>query len=209
VDCTANEELCARFEVKGYPHIMVFGRDKKKPRPYEGPRTASDIVSAGLKLLETDGVPPEVEQLLGSDGFTAACTASGRQACLLAFLPAIIDTTAAARTRSLEILSKGAGAFMSRPWGWAWLEAGAQPALEAALGVSQYPSVVMVNAKKGVASRMRSALSDANLKEFLNVVPHAEPVTLPDASSLGTTQAWDGKDAPPPETVDEIPLDEL
>lgn len=209
VDCTAEEQLCARFEVKGYPHIMVFGRDKAKPRVYDGPRSASDIVSFGLKLLETDGLPPEVSQLLSGEQFASECTAAGRQACVLAFLPAIIDTTAAARTRSLDTLGKGAGAFASRPWGWAWLEAGSQPALEASLGVSQYPSVVMLNAKKGVASRMRAALSDANLKEFLNVVPHAEPVTLPDAGALATSQPWDGKDAPPPQVEDEIPLDEL
>lgn len=187
----------------------MFGRDKSKPRVYDGPRTASEIVSFGLKLLETDGAPPEVSQLLSGEQYGAACTAQGRQACVLAFLPHIQDTTAASRKRSLEALGASAGAFASRPWGWAWLEAGAQPELETALGVSQFPSVVMVNAKKGVASRMKAALSGPNLKEFLNLVPNAEPVVLPQADGLVATEPWDGQDAPPPQLEDEIPLDEL
>ena len=209
VDCTANEELCGRFDVKGYPHILVFGRDKGKPKVYDGPRTASEIVSFGLKLLETDGAPPEVAQLLSGEQYGAACTATGRQACVLAFLPHIQDTSAAARKRSLEALSASAGSFASRPWGWAWLEAGAQPELETALGVSQFPSVVMVNAKKAVASRMKAALSGPNLKEFLNHLPSAEPVSLPSVDGLAATAPWDGQDAPPPQLEEEIPLDEL
>ncbi len=194
---------------QGYPTILVFGRDKHAHKSYDGGRTASDIVAFGGKLLETEGAPPEVPQLLGADDYAAACTASGRQACVLAFVPHIMDASASARNRTLSVLVKGAAAFASRPWGWAWLEAGAQPKLEQALGVSQFPAVAMINANKGVSALMRAALSLENLKEFLNVVKGAAPVTLPAAAELAATQPWDGKDAPPPELEDEFSLDEL
>jgi len=43
VDCTEHQELCGRFDVRGYPTLVFFkGGDK---RPYDGPRTAEGIVS--------------------------------------------------------------------------------------------------------------------------------------------------------------------
>jgi protein disulfide-isomerase A6 len=209
VDCTANEALCSRFGVSGYPSILVFGRDKSAHSPYEGPRTSAGVQAFAARLLETDGAPPEVPQLLGSEGYAAACTASGRQACVLAFLPHILDSSASARNRTLATLIKSAGAFAGRPWGWAWLEAAAQPELERALGVSQFPAVAMLNANKQVSSLMRASLSADNVKDFLNTLPGAAPVTLPAQELLATTQPWDGKDAEVPEMVDEFSLDEL
>ena len=206
VDCTAHESLCGQYDVKGFPTILVFGRDKTSPQTYDGPRNAEGIVSYASGRAAKEGPPPEVPQLVAPAGYEAAC--ASRQACVLAFLPHIMDTNAAGRNRSLAVLQTGAAAFASRPWGFAWSEAGAQPALEKALGVGSYPAVAMLNTKKQVASLMRQSLSDSNLKEFLNVLPGAAPVTLPDAPVVAA-ERWDGKDAPPPEEVDEFDLSEL
>ena len=206
VDCTAHESLCGKYDVKGFPTILAFGRDKSQPQPYEGARNAEGIVSYAAGRAAKEGPPPEVPQLLAPAGFETACTS--RQACVLAFLPHILDATAVGRNRSLAVLQTAAGSFASRPWGFAWSEAGAQPALEQALGVGSYPTVAMLNVKKSVASVMRSALSEANLKEFLNILPGAAPVTLPEAPVV-KAEAWDGKDAPPPEMEDEFDLEDL
>ena len=206
VDCTAHESLCGKYDVKGFPTILAFGRDKTSPQTYDGPRNAEGIVSYASGRAAKEGPPPEVPQLVAPAGYEAAC--ASRQACVLAFLPHIMDTNAAGRNRSLAVLQTGAAAFASRPWGFAWSEAGAQPALEKALGVGSYPAVAMLNTKKQVASLMRQSLSDSNLKEFLNVLPGAAPVTLPDAPVVAA-ERWDGKDAPPPEEVDEFDLSEL
>jgi len=230
VDCTAHESLCGKYEVKGasrpplvtphhhaisrvqlclsgFPTILVFGRDKASPQPYEGPRTADGIVEFAAGRAAKEGPPPQVPQLLSPAVFETAC--ASRQACVLAFLPHILDAGASGRNRSLAILQTGAATFASRPWGFAWSQGGAQPALEKALGGGSFPAVAMLNVKKGVASLMRSALSDANLKEFLNVLPGAGTVTLPDGAVVAV-EKWDGKDAPPPEMeVDEFDLSEL
>jgi protein disulfide-isomerase A6 len=52
-----------RFNVQGFPTILVFGADKDIPIPYEGARTASAIESFALEQLETNVAPPEVTEL--------------------------------------------------------------------------------------------------------------------------------------------------
>jgi protein disulfide-isomerase A6 len=53
----------SRFNVQGFPTILVFGADKDTPIPYEGARTASAIESFALEQLETNVAPPEVTEL--------------------------------------------------------------------------------------------------------------------------------------------------
>lgn len=52
-----------RFNVQGFPTILVFGADKDHPIPYEGARSASAIESFSLEQLETNVSPPEVTEL--------------------------------------------------------------------------------------------------------------------------------------------------
>lgn len=53
----------SRYNVQGFPTILVFGADKESPVTYEGARTASAIESFGLEQLETNVAPPEVVEL--------------------------------------------------------------------------------------------------------------------------------------------------
>jgi len=53
VDATAHQGLGNRFEVQGYPTILVFGANKNKPEPYEGGRTSNDIVKAAMKAAQS------------------------------------------------------------------------------------------------------------------------------------------------------------
>lgn len=55
----------SRFNVQGFPTILVFGADKDKPSSYDGARTASAIESFALDQLETNVSPPEVTELTG------------------------------------------------------------------------------------------------------------------------------------------------
>lgn len=60
-----SQSLMSRFNVQGFPTILVFGADKENPTPYEGARTASGIESFAIKELETNVAPPEVTELTG------------------------------------------------------------------------------------------------------------------------------------------------
>lgn len=57
------QSLMSRYNVQGFPTIMVFGADKDSPFPYEGARTASAIESFALEQLEANAAPPEVTEL--------------------------------------------------------------------------------------------------------------------------------------------------
>lgn len=57
------QSLMSRFNVQGFPTILVFGADKDSPFPYEGARSASAIESFALDQLETNSAPPEVTEL--------------------------------------------------------------------------------------------------------------------------------------------------
>lgn len=53
----------SKFNVQGFPTILIFGADKENPVPYEGARTASAIESFALEQLENNVGPPEVAEL--------------------------------------------------------------------------------------------------------------------------------------------------
>lgn len=53
----------SRFNVQGFPTILVFGDDKKSPFVYEGVRTAAAIESFALEQLEAR--PVEIVELTG------------------------------------------------------------------------------------------------------------------------------------------------
>ena len=63
-----DQSLMSRFNVQGFPTILVFGADKDSPIPYESARTASAIESFALEQLETNVAPPEVSELTGPVG---------------------------------------------------------------------------------------------------------------------------------------------
>ena len=59
------QSLMSRYNVQGFPTILLFGADKDSPIPYEGARSASAIESFALEQLETNIAPPEVTELTG------------------------------------------------------------------------------------------------------------------------------------------------
>jgi hypothetical protein len=63
VDCTVETSLASKYDVKGFPTILVFGADKQSPQPYEEGRTALAIESYALRVLEMTAVAPEVVEL--------------------------------------------------------------------------------------------------------------------------------------------------
>ncbi|CAJ1055986.1 protein disulfide-isomerase A3 [Xyrichtys novacula] len=56
VDCTANNNVCSKYGVSGYPTLKIF-RDGEESGPYDGPRTADGIVS----FLKKQAGPASVE----------------------------------------------------------------------------------------------------------------------------------------------------
>ncbi|RXH67954.1 hypothetical protein DVH24_028101 [Malus domestica] len=192
VDCDAEKSLMSKFNVQGFPTILVFGADKDSPLPYEGARSASAIESFALEQLETNVAPPEVTELTGPDVMEEKCGSAA--ICFVAFLPDILDSKAEGRNN------------------FVWAAAGKQPDLENRVGVGGYgyPALVALNAKKGAYAPLKSAFEVDQITEFVKEAGRGGKGNLPleGTPNIVKIEPWDGKDGEIIEE-DEFSLDEL
>ncbi|XP_010913398.1 protein disulfide isomerase-like 2-3 [Elaeis guineensis] len=210
VDCDAEKSLMSRFNVQGFPTILVFGIDKDSPYPYEGARVASAIESFALEQVETNVAPPEVSELTGPDVMEEKCASAA--ICFVAFLPDILDSKAEGRNKYLELLLSVAEKFKRSPYSYVWAAAGKQPDLEKQVGVGGYgyPALVALNVKKGIYAPLRSAFQHDQIMEFVKEAGRGGKGNLPleKTPSVIQTEPWDGKDGEIIEE-DEFSLEEL
>ncbi|XP_027170918.1 protein disulfide isomerase-like 2-3 [Coffea eugenioides] len=210
VDCDAEKSLMSRFNVQGFPTILVFGADKDSPSPYEGARTASAIESFALEQLETNVLPPEVTELTGPDVMEEKCGSAA--ICFVAFLPDILDSKAEGRNKYLEMLLSVAEKFKRSPYSFVWAAAGKQSDLEKQVGVGGYgyPALVALNVKKGAYAPLKSAFGRDQIIEFVKEAGLGGKGNLPlgVTPSIAKIEPWDGKDGEIIEE-DEFSLDEL
>ncbi|CAA0837095.1 Protein disulfide-isomerase like 2-2 [Striga hermonthica] len=210
VDCDAEKSLMSRFNVQGFPTILVFGADKDSPFPYEGARSASAIESFALEQLEANAAPPEVTELTSQDVLEEKCGSAA--ICFVAFLPDILDSKAEGRNKYLEQLLSVAETFKKSPYSYLWAAAGKQPDLEKHVGVGGYgyPAMVALNIKKKAYAPLKSAFELEHIIEFVKEAGRGGKGNLPLEGSpvIGKTEPWDGKDGQIIEE-DEFSLDEL
>ncbi|KAJ0986502.1 hypothetical protein J5N97_004858 [Dioscorea zingiberensis] len=211
VDCEAEKSLMSRFNVQGFPTILVFGADKDSPYPYEGARVASAIESFALEQLDTNAPPPEVSgKLTGPDVMTDKCASSA--ICFVAFLPDILDSKAEGRNKYLDLLLSVAEKFKKSPYSYVWTAAGKQVDLEKQVGVGGYgyPALVALNVKKGAYAPLRSAFELDQIIEFVKEAGRGGKGNLPleNTPTIAETEPWDGKDGQILEE-DEFSLEEL
>ena len=211
MDATVYSALASKYDVKGYPTIKVFMPGKKaKPDDYQGGRTSPDIVQYVKNLAETV-VPPkpkEVLQLTSQAVWDDVCADS---TCIVSFLPHILDSGAKGRTAYLATLKAVATANVKKPFTYLWSELGAQPTVEEALtgtfgGIAFPPAVVAVNLKKERVVMMTGAFTEEGVNKFIGgIVSGAEkPVKLDKTPKVDKADKWDGKDAKPPASDDEL-----
>ncbi|TYH44145.1 hypothetical protein ES332_D11G173400v1 [Gossypium tomentosum] len=210
VDCDSEKSLMSRFNVQGFPTILVFGADKDSPVPYEGARTASAIESFALEQLETNVGPAEVTELTGPDVMEEKCSSAA--ICFVAFLPDILDSKAEGRNKYLDMLLSVAEKFKRSPYSYVWAAAGKQPDLENRVGVGGYgyPALVALNVKKGAYAPLISAFELEHIIEFVKEAGRGGKGNLPleGTPEIAKTEAWDGKDGEIKEE-DEFSLEEL
>ncbi|EOX93360.1 PREDICTED: protein disulfide isomerase-like 2-3 [Theobroma cacao] len=210
VDCDSEKSLMSRFNVQGFPTILVFGADKDSPIPYEGARTASAIESFALEQLETNVGPAEVTELTGPDVMEEKCGSAA--ICFVAFLPDILDSKAEGRNKYLEMLLSVAEKFKRSPYSYVWAAAGKQPDLERRVGVGGYgyPALVALNVKKGAYAPLKSAFGLEHIIEFVKEAGRGGKGNLPleGTPDIAKTEPWNGKDGEIIEE-DEFSLEEL
>ncbi|XP_073280027.1 protein disulfide isomerase-like 2-3 [Primulina huaijiensis] len=210
VDCDAEKSLMSRYNVQGFPTILVFGADKDSPFPYEGARSAPAIESFALEQLEANAAPPEVTELISPDVMEEKCGSAA--ICFVAFLPDILDSKADGRNKYLELLLSVAEKFRKSPYSYVWAASGKQPDLEKHVGVGGYgyPAMVALNLKKKAYAPLKSAFERDHITEFVKEAGRGGKGNLPMQGdpTIVKTEAWDGKDGEVIEE-DEFSLEEL
>nr|GMD30113.1 protein disulfide isomerase-like 2-3 [Ipomoea batatas] len=201
VDCDAEKSLMSRFNVQGFPTILVFGADKDKPSSYDGARTASAIESFALDQLETNVSPPEVTELTGPEIMEEKCGSAAL--CFVAFLPDILDSKAEGRNKYLEMLLSVAENFV-------WAAAGKQPDLEKHVGVGGYGYPALVALSRKAYAPLKSAFQHDQIKEFVREasIGGKGSLALAGTPNIVKTEPWDGSDGEIIEE-DEFSLEEL
>lgn len=200
VDATVETSLAQRFGVKGYPTIKIFpaGEKSGKAEDYNGPREAEGIVAAALAKLEQYGIAPEIRQLTSPQVFKDQC--EGSNICVLAFLPHILDSSAAERTRYIDVIAQSAKKNRSKPFTFIWAQGGDHYKFEEKLGLSfGYPAVLAISTTRQMYSIMRSAYTSQELDFFVSSLTSGTASLTPytDLPQLKAVAEWDGKDAEP------------
>merc|ERR1712146_595392 len=105
VDATVENATGGRFNVRGFPTIKLFPAGKKTDNSavdYEGGR---DLGSFKQFAEKYHAITVEAEQLLTQEQFDENCA---DKLCLIAFLPHIIDSSAAERKKYLNSYNEAA-----------------------------------------------------------------------------------------------------
>ncbi|KNC81549.1 hypothetical protein SARC_06139 [Sphaeroforma arctica JP610] len=204
VDATVEQQIAGRYQIKGYPTIKVFGKNKSKPSDYNGPREADGIVAYAKDLAIRAAPAPKVYELTDAKIWEEQC--GGKSICVVTVLPHILDSSANERNEYIKMLKQAAKALKSQPFKWLWTEPGKQADLEERLNIggAGYPAVAAVSLSKEKYSNMRMAVDLEHVKSFLNNLmtgkEHLGP--LRQVPTIAIADAWDGKDG-------ELPREEL
>lgn len=166
VDATVEQELAARFDVRGYPTVKVFdyGLSKSYQTAYDypGERTASAITSFGANLAEKADIEPDLFELHKQNIYSENC--NGPVICVISFLPNIFDSNAKERNEYINMIKKVAKKNRKHPFKWFWLSAGDQLDLERDLNLGfGFPAVVAISPQKKMIATMRGSFAENNV----------------------------------------------
>lgn len=205
------------LQVKGFPTLKFFppgAKSASSAADFNGGRDKESLVAGVRAMTEAaGGAVGTATQLTGEAVWAEHC--GGKRVCVLAFLPTTLDEPAAKRSERLAALAATAGKVNRGLFRVLWSEAGAQPELEAALGVGMTPAVVAVSTSKLVFTPYRGAVDAAPLAKWVNglAVRNEGAAPFPGGKPLPAVVAaapWDGKNAKPaPPAEEEFSLADL
>lgn len=169
VDATVHSSLGQRFGVNGYPTIKFFPPGKKTESdsiPYEGGRTAAAMAEWGREQIQGSS-GPVIPQLVSQEIYDQKC--KGKNVCIIAFLPHILDSSETEREKYIEIIKSVASEHKKKPFSFLWSQGGDQYDFEAAFGAegAGYPAVLAISETRRLSSKMLKSFNEAHFSDFV------------------------------------------
>eukprot|EP00920_Eleutheroschizon_duboscqi_P033088 GHVT01079873.1.p1 GENE.GHVT01079873.1~~GHVT01079873.1.p1 ORF type:complete len:365 (-),score=83.09 GHVT01079873.1:680-1774(-) len=195
LDATKETQTRARFDIKGFPTLLLFPSGPKSPqsgKPYQGPRNANEIVKFASKFASATA---SVSQLLSQETFTSTC---GKGLCIIAFIPHILDSALEGRMKYLNTLNDVVkGPAVSIPVNFLWSQGGDQLDVEEQLNLKfGWPAVIAVNLEKQKFAIHRGDFGTESLSTFLTSLVSGLVAVAPLPSPLPTIKTVSKWEAP-------------
>ncbi|KAH0486437.1 MAG: uncharacterized protein KVP18_001608 [Porospora cf. gigantea A] len=174
VDATAQTSLAERFNVQGYPTLIMMRNQKTKV--YRGARELDDLRSFALDVAKDAA---KAVALKSNTHFEESCADSP---CFVAILPQPEDLSSEERKQYLAAYNKAIQANASHNAKHFYMTGGNSLEFEQALNLGfGYPTLVVINKKRSGFGVMRGAFNEKAMTGFLRSsgALQALPPTLP------------------------------
>jgi len=206
VDCDAaeNKPTCGDQGVEGFPTIKLYVPGKRSGKIFKGERSAAAITEWALSEGAAFFAPPKVHELTSHKLWSDACLAEGSASrpvlCVVSFVPAIHNASAASRSKQIADLREVAKRFVAYDIAYFWAVSGEHPDAQAALGL-EGPGLVGFSPSKQAHAQHLGATDVDSVSDFMSLLTRGKVGLRPLAGSMpafSTVPAWDGKDWTPP-----------
>lgn len=206
-------DLVAIHKIESTPTIIIYPGGEKsheKAYKYTGDRVGNEIAAVVLREVDKTGKKKQVEQVIGMESFEHNCRGYNH-ICVIGVLPNITETGSRGRQVYIEILQRMQTIFRGSTYSFLWVEAGAQPSMENAMGLDfGFPALVTFTLDHTAFSVFKGSFSDKGISAFLHSVATGATSSqvLPYMFPVSKTEPWDGKDAPL-QVYEDIPLSDI
>lgn len=165
VDCTAEQSLCQRYQVGGYPTIKAIG-PKGVVEDYNSTRDYDTLLSF-IKNFRNTHFKKKVEHLFNHEKYETECVKAGN-ICVIAIIPHILDSSVEERKNYINMLNESLKKNVGMKIAVFWVQGGDNFDLEEKLYLGAgYPTVIALYDPKKKYSVMRGSYTEKNINDFI------------------------------------------
>ena len=129
LDASQNRQFDSMFGLTGYPTVVMVPpglKNEKVSIKYDGARVVDRMEEWALEKI-AEGKGFTVPRLTSEKVWTEYCLDTQRSACIIVFLPHILDSSASERKVQLLKIKQVLNEFRDKPLSAFWAQAGDHP----------------------------------------------------------------------------------
>ena len=195
-----NRQSAKRFDITGYPHILVyspgFGR-LKKVEEYNGPRDEDGLVDYIIKKNERYDYVKEPPQIISQDVLNRECL-NKEGHCIITLFPNIMKSSAKERNSYIRTIHNLSYDYKPKSVHFVWAQEGDFHKMEEKLKINKYPVMIGVDLKKKFFSvkKFNSDFEQKILDSYIKNLLEGKENMMNNVGELeiSKTEKWDRKD---------------